>query len=305
MPSDSRDHAGGDWYDAFRLADGRFGIVIGDVGGRGMTAAATMGQVRNALRAYALKGASPDEVIDDLHRLVDAAGGEITFVTVVYVVLDPATGEGELALAGHLPPLIVGAQRTEYLDAPRCPPLGFSGAGPCTAGTLRRSDPARRCGSTPTVSSSPAGARSTSAWARWPRPPAAPPGRWTRSPITSWSRCRTRATTTSRCSGYADSASCVERVAQDPRDVHLRDPDALGDLALHEILDEAQPQHLALARGEVARDLLEPDHVLDALEPAVLAAELVAERAVGGVLAQQRARRGWPGATHRPPAAPP
>src|SRR6478735_1204573 len=58
MPSDSRDHA------------------IGDVGGRGMMAAATMGQVRNALRAYALKGASPDVVMDDLHRLVDAAGGE-------------------------------------------------------------------------------------------------------------------------------------------------------------------------------------------------------------------------------------
>ncbi len=137
LPSDSRDHAGGDWYDAFRLADGRFGIVIGDVGGRGMSAAATMGQVRNALRAYALKGARPDAVMDDLHALVDAAGGEITFVTAVYVVIDPATGEGELALAGHLPPLIVGAERSEYLDAPRCPPLGFSGAGPCASGTFR------------------------------------------------------------------------------------------------------------------------------------------------------------------------
>ena len=67
VPSDSRDHAGGDWYDAFRLPDGRFGIVIGDVGGRGMDAAATMGQIRNSLRAYALKGGGPGEVIDDLH----------------------------------------------------------------------------------------------------------------------------------------------------------------------------------------------------------------------------------------------
>src|SRR3954449_4144188 len=106
MPSDARDHAGGDWYDAFKLPDGRFGIVIGDVGGRGMDAAATMGQIRNSLRAYALKGAGPGEVIDDLHALVDASRGEITFATVVYVVLDPHSGEGVLASAGHLPPLL-------------------------------------------------------------------------------------------------------------------------------------------------------------------------------------------------------
>src|SRR3954451_21009622 len=118
VPSDARDHAGGDWYDAFRLRDGCFGIVIGDVGGRGLSAAATMGQIRNALRAYALKGAGPHEVMDDLHALVDHAGGEITFVTVVYVWIDPATGAGECALAGHMPPLL-GA---EYVDVPSCPP---------------------------------------------------------------------------------------------------------------------------------------------------------------------------------------
>src|SRR3954452_7350820 len=106
-PSDARDHAGGDWYDAFALADGRYGIVVGDVGGRGMTAAATMGQIRNALRAYALKGAAPAEVMDDLHRLVDASEGTIAFATAIYVALDPRTGEGELATAGHLPPLLV------------------------------------------------------------------------------------------------------------------------------------------------------------------------------------------------------
>jgi PAS domain S-box-containing protein len=129
VPGDAHDRAGGDWYDAFRLADGRFGIVIGDVGGRGMAAAATMGQIRNALRAYALKGEGPCEVIDDLHSLVAASDGAITFVTVIYVVLDPRTGEGEIASAGHLPALIAGRG---YVDAPRCPPLGFSGAGPCT-----------------------------------------------------------------------------------------------------------------------------------------------------------------------------
>lgn len=130
VPSDARDHAGGDWYDAFTLPDGRVGIVIGDVGGRGLEAAATMGQMRNALRAYALKGAGPAEVIADLHRLVDQTAGEITFATVVYVVLDPATGCGEVATAGHLPPLVAGAG---FLDVPRCPPLGFGGVSECSS----------------------------------------------------------------------------------------------------------------------------------------------------------------------------
>jgi PAS domain S-box-containing protein len=132
LPSDARDHAGGDWYDAFALPDGRFGIVVGDVGGRGIAAAATMGQIRNALRAYAVKGAAPAEVMDDLHALVDASAGTITFATAIYVALDPASGDGELATAGHLPPLLVHADgRSEYLAVPRCPPLGLSGAPPC------------------------------------------------------------------------------------------------------------------------------------------------------------------------------
>ena len=106
--------------------------MIGDVGGRGMEAAATMGQIRNALRAYALKGAAgPHAVIDDLHTLVEASAGAITFVTVVYVVIDPRTGDGEIATAGHLPALIAGRG---YVDAPRCPPLGFSDPDACTLG---------------------------------------------------------------------------------------------------------------------------------------------------------------------------
>src|SRR3954454_1622357 len=88
VPSDARDHAGGDWYDAFALSDGRIGIVIGDVGGRGMDAAATMGQIRISLRAYALQGMGPAEVIDALHEFVDASEGAITFATVAPLVLD-------------------------------------------------------------------------------------------------------------------------------------------------------------------------------------------------------------------------
>src|SRR4051794_32821256 len=89
LPSDARDHAGGDWYDAFALPDGRFGIVIGDVGGRGLSAAATMGQIRNGLRAYALKGGRPDKGIDDLHPLAHHARGESTLRTGGYVGIGP------------------------------------------------------------------------------------------------------------------------------------------------------------------------------------------------------------------------
>src|SRR4051812_8027134 len=138
LPSDARDHAGGDWYDAFALADGRHGLVVGDVGGRGIAAAATMGQIRNALRAYALKGAAPADVIDDLHALVSASAGAITFATAIYVALDAASGEGELGTAGHLPPLLVHPDgRSRYLEIPNCPPLGLTGAPPCASTRFR------------------------------------------------------------------------------------------------------------------------------------------------------------------------
>ncbi|MDA0185560.1 SpoIIE family protein phosphatase [Solirubrobacter phytolaccae] len=133
VPSDARDHAGGDWYDAFRLPDGRIGIVIGDVGGRGLDAAATMGQLRNALRAYALKGAGPGAVLDDLHTLVNQSADEITFATVVYVVLDLASGACEVATAGHLPPFVTGQG---YVDTPPCPPLGFGEVDGCSSNTF-------------------------------------------------------------------------------------------------------------------------------------------------------------------------
>jgi serine phosphatase RsbU (regulator of sigma subunit) len=138
VPSDAHDHAGGDWYDAFQLVDGRYGIVIGDVGGRGIAAAATMGQIRNALRAYAIRGAPPSQVIDDLHALVDAGKGEIPFATLTYVAYDPVTGDGELAVAGHPPPLLASAGGgAAYLDVTRCPPLGASGSPACSQTAFR------------------------------------------------------------------------------------------------------------------------------------------------------------------------
>jgi PAS domain S-box-containing protein len=131
LPGRAGDHVGGDWYDAFTLPDGRYGIAIGDIGGRGITAAALMGQVRNGLRAYALKARGPAEALADL-RAMDEHLAELVFATLTYVVYDPRTGTGTLASAGHLPTLVLdGSGGARYTDAPRCPPLGAGADAPC------------------------------------------------------------------------------------------------------------------------------------------------------------------------------
>ena len=131
LPGNASDHVGGDWYDAFELPDGRYGIAIGDIGGRGITAAALMGQVRNGLRAYALNALGPGAAMADLRFMCDRLE-EFVFATVSYIVYDAATGEGILASAGHLPTLVLGADASaRYLDAPRCPPLGADAGALC------------------------------------------------------------------------------------------------------------------------------------------------------------------------------
>ncbi len=96
---------GGDWYDAFKLPDGRLAIAAGDVMGKGLTAAAGMGRVRNALRALALTDPRPAAVLAGLDRLFNATELDEQVTTVAYLVIDPATGEGLAGNAGHLPPL--------------------------------------------------------------------------------------------------------------------------------------------------------------------------------------------------------
>ena len=103
---------GGDWYDAFRLADQRLAVAVGDVMGKGLTAAAGMGRVRNALRALALTDGRPAAVLGGLDRLFSATEAEEQVTTVAYLVIDPETGEGMLGNAGHLPALVLdGGQR--------------------------------------------------------------------------------------------------------------------------------------------------------------------------------------------------
>jgi hypothetical protein len=100
---------GGDWFDVFELPCGEVGLVIGDVVGHDVVAATAMAQIRAALRAYALAGNDPAEVLERLHQLILTF--EITpFVTVFYATLGPAGPDGSRLLryanAGHLPPLI-------------------------------------------------------------------------------------------------------------------------------------------------------------------------------------------------------
>jgi PAS domain S-box-containing protein len=102
------EEVGGDWYDAFVLADGRLGIVVGDVAGRGIPAASTMGQMRSVTRAYALADEQtrrPGEVLTRLNRYQLAVSEDQLF-TVLYAVIDPAAASVTWANAGHLPPLL-------------------------------------------------------------------------------------------------------------------------------------------------------------------------------------------------------
>ena len=129
--------AGGDFYDAFELSGGRLAMVLGDVAGHDVRAAAVMGQVRAALRALALTDPAPDTVLAGLDRLVGSLGAESRneeiFVTVVYGMLDPADGTITLASAGHPPPVLRRGARpgrpatAELVDLPPGAPLGLGG----------------------------------------------------------------------------------------------------------------------------------------------------------------------------------
>ncbi len=117
---------GGDWYDAFRLPDGRLAVAAGDVMGKGLTAAAGMGRVRNALRALALTDPRPAAVLTGLDRLFTATELEEQVTTVAYLVFDPVSGEGLAGNAGHLPPLVMSRDAPPRLDAGEAgTPLGW------------------------------------------------------------------------------------------------------------------------------------------------------------------------------------
>jgi len=115
---------GGDWYDIIHLSDGRIGLVVGDVVGKGVQAAAMMGQLRNALRAFAFEYDDPQKVISRLDKLVEGTL-DAAFATLVYVVIDPRDRHARYVVAGHPPPLIRGPDgTTSFLEAGRSLPIG-------------------------------------------------------------------------------------------------------------------------------------------------------------------------------------
>ncbi|WEH41015.1 SpoIIE family protein phosphatase [Streptomyces sp. AM 2-1-1] len=118
---------GGDWYDVITLGAGRTALVIGDVMGRGVRAAAVMGQLRTAVRAYARLDLPPHEVL----QLLDGLAAEIDatqIATCVYAVHDPNEGHLVFASAGHLPILVCDEDgRVDVAEDPTGPPLGTGG----------------------------------------------------------------------------------------------------------------------------------------------------------------------------------
>ena len=119
---------GGDWYDAIPVPGDRLAVVVGDVMGQGIDAATRMSQLRGAVRVLAAVDPEPAAVAAGLD-LMAAELAEEQIVTLVYLLLDPATGEGLIARLGHLPPVIVPAVGpARVLDGAGSPPLGAPAA---------------------------------------------------------------------------------------------------------------------------------------------------------------------------------
>ena len=118
---------GGDWYDVFTLPSGWLCVVIGDVVGRGLVAADIMGRLRNALRAYALLGGDPAEVLGRLDQQVLHFEPD-TMATVLLAMFEPSFGRLHFSSAGHPPPLLaVPGQPAAFLDVPGDHPVGVPG----------------------------------------------------------------------------------------------------------------------------------------------------------------------------------
>ncbi|WP_436841050.1 SpoIIE family protein phosphatase [Streptomyces bobili] len=126
LPASEHD-VGGDWFDVIALPEGRTGLVIGDVMGHGIHAAAVMGQLRTAVRTLARHDIHPARLLRSLDAVV-ADMGEDEMATCVYAVHDPASGGCLVARAGHLPPAVMAPDGSIlFLDGPPGTPLGTGG----------------------------------------------------------------------------------------------------------------------------------------------------------------------------------
>ncbi|WP_186785800.1 PAS domain S-box protein [Streptomyces misionensis] len=119
---------GGDWFDLIPLGAGRVGVLIGDVMGRGLEAAAVMGQLRSAAHALAKTGMQPRQLMQSLDSVVADLDVPDQLVTCCYLVVAPDDGTVTVCSAGHLPTLVVGPwEGVRALPAPVNAPLGVGG----------------------------------------------------------------------------------------------------------------------------------------------------------------------------------
>jgi sigma-B regulation protein RsbU (phosphoserine phosphatase) len=116
---------GGDWFDFIPFDDGRLGLVLADVSGKGMAAALLMSATRGMIRSMAQMCCSPSEVLDRLNRLMIQDFPSGRFVTLIYAILNPHERTLRFANAGHLPPLLVQEDGRRFLVVEAGMPLGL------------------------------------------------------------------------------------------------------------------------------------------------------------------------------------
>lgn len=134
-PADPRHEVGGDWYDAFRLPDGRVAVAVGDIVGHDLRAATSMGKLQPALRVAAHQVAEPAEVVQRLDQASTHIEGTM-MATVGYAGYDAVGRVLRYSCAGHPPPLLVTGAEARFLDGGRGLPLGLEPEQPRPQGAV-------------------------------------------------------------------------------------------------------------------------------------------------------------------------
>ncbi len=134
-PGDQGVEIGGDWYDVIPLAERRLLVVVGDVTGRGLRAAATMASLRYAIHAYAAQSDSPATILTNLSKLLSVtASGQLA--TVLCVLVDVDARLLTITSAGHLPPLLISGDHGEYIESEIGLPVGVEAGATYTSTTV-------------------------------------------------------------------------------------------------------------------------------------------------------------------------